>query len=79
MGTMWSYGAARGLWSCFDTRLTVLEGRFIWYLLAALLVSGAVGASLAYWVAKACVASQHAADPLQAQGGREPGQEVGPK
>jgi hypothetical protein len=57
----------------------MLEGRAIWYLIPALLISGAVGAGLAYWVANAILASQHARDPLQAQGGLKPSQDVGRK
>jgi hypothetical protein len=52
----------------------MLEGRFVWYLLAALLVAGVVGAGVSYWAAKAYIASSHAGDPLQKQGGLSPAQ-----
>jgi hypothetical protein len=54
----------------------VLDGRFVWYLLATLLVSGAVGAGLVYWAANAYIVSQHTGDPLQTQGGLKPSQDV---
>jgi hypothetical protein len=57
----------------------VLDGRFVWYLLAALLVSGAIGAGLVYWAANAYIVSQHTGDPLQTQGGLKPSQDVGRK
>jgi hypothetical protein len=41
----------------------VLDGRFVWYLLAALLVSCTVGAGLAFWAANAYIVSQHTGDP----------------
>jgi hypothetical protein len=59
--------------------MTVLDGRFVFYLLVALLVSAAVGASLAYWAANAYIVSQHTGDPLQANGGLKPSQDVGRK
>jgi hypothetical protein len=57
----------------------MLDGRFVLYLLTALLVSAAVGAGLAYWAANAYVVSQHTGDPLQTQGGLKPSQNVGQK
>jgi hypothetical protein len=57
----------------------VLDGRFVWYFLAALLVSCAVGAGLAFWAANAYIVSQHTGDPLQTQGGLKPSQDVGRK
>jgi hypothetical protein len=54
----------------------VLEGRFVWYLLAALLVSGVVGAGISYWAATTYIASSHGDDPLQKQGGLSPAQSV---
>jgi hypothetical protein len=54
----------------------VLDGRFVFYLLAALLVSCVVGAGLAYWAANAYIVSQHTGDPLQTQGGLKPSQDV---
>jgi hypothetical protein len=57
----------------------MLEGRAIWYLIPALLISGAVGAGLAYWTATAYISSQHEGDPLQKQGGLSPAQATGQK
>jgi hypothetical protein len=57
----------------------MLDGRAIWYLIPALLIGGAVGAGISYWAATTYIASQHAGDPLQAQGGLEPSQDVGRK
>jgi hypothetical protein len=54
----------------------MLDGRFVLYLLAALLVSGAVGAGLAYWAANAYIVSEHTGDALQTQGGLKPSQNV---
>jgi hypothetical protein len=54
----------------------MLDGRFVWYLLAALLISGAVGAGLVYWAANAYIVSQHTGDPLQTQGGLKPSQDA---
>jgi hypothetical protein len=59
--------------------MTMLDGRFVLYLLAALLVSAAVGVSLAYWAANAYIVSEHTGDPLQTQGGLKPSQDVGRK
>jgi hypothetical protein len=59
--------------------MTMLDGRFVLYLLAALLISCAVGAGLAYWAANAYIVSQHTGDPLQTQGGLKPSQDVGHK
>jgi hypothetical protein len=55
----------------------MLEGRAIWYLIPALLISGAVGAGLAYWTATAYISSQHEGDPLQKQGGLSSTQATG--
>ncbi len=57
----------------------MLDGRFFLYFLAALSVSSAVGAGLAYWAANAYIVSQHSGDPLQTQGGLKPSQDVGHK
>jgi hypothetical protein len=57
-------------------RTIMLDGRFVWYFLAALLISGAIGASLVYWAANAYIVSQHTGDPLQTQGGLRPSQDV---
>jgi hypothetical protein len=55
----------------------MLEGRFVWYLLAALLVSGTAGAGIAYWAAHAFLSASHEGDPLQTQGGLKHSQETG--
>jgi len=54
----------------------MLDGRFVLYLLAALLVGCAVSAGLAYWAANAYIVSQHTGDPLQTQGGLKRSQDV---
>jgi hypothetical protein len=54
----------------------MLEGRAIWYLIPALLISGAAAVGLSYWVGTTYVASQHEGDPLQTQGGLKPSQDA---
>jgi hypothetical protein len=57
----------------------MLEGRAIWYLIPALLISGAAAVGVSYWVAETYIASQHAGDPLQTQGGLKPSQDANRK
>jgi hypothetical protein len=57
----------------------MLEGRAIWYLIPALLISGALAIGISYWVATTYIASSHEGDPLQKQGGLSPAQGVRPK
>jgi hypothetical protein len=55
----------------------MLEGRNIWYLIAALLMSGVLAAGISYWAANAYIAGSHSGDPLQSRGGLSPAQGVG--
>jgi hypothetical protein len=57
----------------------MLEGRAIWYLIPALLISGVLAAGLAYWAATALIVSSHEGEPLQKQGGLSPAQAIGQK
>jgi hypothetical protein len=52
----------------------MFEGHRIWYLFAALLISGTLAASISYWAANAYIAHSHTGDPLQTQGELKPSQ-----
>jgi hypothetical protein len=54
----------------------MLEGHYVWYLVAALLVSGTLAAGISYWVAEKYIAGAHDGDPLQKQGGLVPSQAI---
>jgi len=54
----------------------MFEGRAIWYLIPALLIGGALGAGISYWVGEKYIVSVHDGDPLQKQGGPSRSQEI---